>query len=162
MRKNVIKDKFGVSVGDEMNRLINIIEKTPIKTFIENKLTYDSMNKVNLVEMSYEERMEFLEKNPKAMFSYAKNDVISSVFTNFSVNKDRSIIFYDIIRLIPFDDSENSLIVQGDDLVRVKEFHRHTGLGLNQLQGIGWHHINFLNPSFSFLNWNKISWEDLK
>ena len=159
MRKNVIKDKFGVPVGDEMNRLINIIEKTPIKTFIENKITYDSMDKVNLVEMSYEERMEFLEKNPKAMFSYAANDVTSSVFTNFSVNKDKSIIFYDIIRLIPFDDN---LFKHGNGVVRVRGDDRHTGLGLNQLEGIGWHHINFLNPSFSFLNWNTISWEDLK
>ena len=161
MRKDIIKDKFGVPVGDEMNRLINIIEKTPIKTFIENKLTYDSIDKVNLVEMSYEERMEFLEKNPKAMFSYADNDVITSVFTNFSVNKDRSIIFYDIIRLIPFD----AYIRFGreNDLVRVEEFHRHSGLGLNQLQGIGWHHIDFLTSSSRiFLNWNNLPWEGVK
>ncbi len=157
MRKDVIIDNFGVPVGVKINRLINIIEKTPKKTFIENKLTYDSMDKVNLVEMSYEERMEFLEKNPKAMFSYSKNDVISSVFTNFSVNKDRSIIFYDIIRLIPF-----VTVDDGDNLVMYKGFHKHTGLSLNQLTGIGWDYINFLNPSFSFLNWNTISWEDLK
>ena len=65
MRKDVITDKFGVPVGVKINRLINIIEKTPKKTFIENKLTYDSMDKVNLVEMSYEERMEFFGEKSK-------------------------------------------------------------------------------------------------
>ena len=90
MRKNVIKDKFGVPVGDEMNRLINIIEKTPIKTFIENKITYDSMDKVNLVEMSYEERMEFLEKNPKLSLTLQKKKYNRS-------SKESSVLIYQCI-----------------------------------------------------------------
>ena len=134
--------------------LTNIINKTPKKKFV-----FPS-GKIKLFEMTKKERIEYLKKNPNAVFSYGKDSFRNSVFTNFSFDKDDKIMFYDIIRLKPFSDID----MHGDELVKVNGTDRHSGLNINQSWNTNnWYGIDFLTSSSRFfLNWNKEPWEDVK
>jgi hypothetical protein len=135
--------------------LITIINKTPKKKFLV------SSGKINLFKMTRNERIEYLKKNPNAMFSYGRNSLRSSVFTNFSFDKNDKKMFYDIIRLKPFSDVSGW---KGDELVKVEGTDRHSGLNINQSWNTNnWYGIDFLTSSSRFfLNWNKEPWEDVK
>ncbi len=137
--------------------LTNIINKTPKKKFV-----FPS-GKINLFEMTKKERIEYLKKNPNAMFSYGRDSFRSSVFTNFSFDKDDKKMFYDIIRLKPF----SSVSGDGDnwnELVKVNGTDRHSGLNITEnWRPFDWYHIDFLTSSARFfLNWNKEPWEGVK
>tara|TARA_R110001599_G_scaffold112838_1_gene277797 strand:+ start:3323 stop:3751 length:429 start_codon:yes stop_codon:yes gene_type:complete len=135
--------------------LITIINKTPKKKFV-----FPS-GKINLFEMTNNEKIEYLKKNPNAMFSYGRDSFRNSVFTNFSFDKDDKKMFYDIIRLKPFSDVSGW---KGDELVKVEGTDRHSGLNINDnWNPTNWYDIDFLTSSSRiFLNWSKEPWEDLK
>ena len=135
--------------------LITIINKTPKKKFV-----FPS-GKIKLFEMTKKERIEYLKKNPNAVFSYGKDSFRNSVFTNFSFDKDDKKMFYDIIILLPFSDVSGW---KGDELVKVSKTDRHSGLNITEdWRPFDWYHIDFLTSSSRiFLNWSKEPWEDLK
>lgn len=138
--------------------LINIINKTPKEKFVVPS------GKINLFEMTKKERIEYLKKNPNAMFSYGIKSVRSSVFTNFSFSKDDKILFYDIIGLKPFSGVSSDINMHGDELVKVNGTRRHSGVKISEnWNPIDWYDIDFLTSSSPiFLNWNKEPWEGVK
>ena len=153
MKEDVILNEQGFPVSDEVIRLIKVIEKTPKNEFIRNSNT-------SIIDLMPEQQKRFFQENPKAMFSYGRTDVRSSIFTNFDFSEDGKTIYYDIIRLVPF-----SVIgrYDDDDLVRVDKVDRHSGIELGQLSYLNGYDIDFLTSSSPiFLNWNKEPWEGVK
>ena len=159
MKEDVRLDERGFPVSKEINRIIDVIEKTPKKKFVLNE-SLRSLNYLN--GLSDKQRLEFFEKNPKAMFSYGRGGVRSSVFTNFDFSDDGDKMYYDIIRLVPFDESLSQLEIHGDELVKVDKVERHSGLPVGNLNLSNWYHIDFIKSPVSFLNWSNVRWEDLK
>lgn len=155
--KDVRLDEQGFPVSKEINRIIDVIEKTPKNKFILN----NSFRRLKFLNgLSHKQRLEFFEKNPKAMFSYGRGGVRSSVFTNFGFSDDGEKIYYDIIRLVPF--AEPPTEYGEDELVKVDKVVRNSGLNVGNLNLSNWYHIDFINPTSSFLNWSNFRWEDLK
>ena len=153
MKEDVILNEQGFPVSDEVIRLIKVIEKTPKNEFIRNSNT-------SIIDLMPEQQKRFFQENPKAMFSYGRTGVRSSIFTNFDFSEDGKTIYYDIIRLVPFSDFNR---YDDDDLVRVDKVDRHSGIELGQLSYLNWYDIDFLTSSSPiFLNWNKEPWEGVK
>ena len=128
----------GKPLGDNLNRLIDIIEKTPMEKF-DNA----SSNK-NLGEISEGDIVSYLFENPQSLF-LSKNFEVSqsgddgySIFTNFDLKIPSRILQYDIIR-ISADGAA--------DLTEVKEVVRHGGMRVGKFEENYWTHIDFLTTS---------------
>ena len=123
--------------------------------------------KINLYKMTKNEKIEYLKKNPDAMFSYGIDRFRTSVFTNFRFDKYDTVIFYDIIRLKPFSDVSSDIDMHRDKLAKVVGTERHAGLNINDFldswNANNWYDIDFLTSSSRFfLNWNNLPWEGVK
>ena len=152
MKEDVILNEQGFPVSDEVIRLIKVIEKTPKNEFIRNSNT-------SIIDLMPEQQKRFFQENPKAMFSYGRTGVRSSIFTNFDFSEDGKTIYYDIIRLVPFSDFNR---YDDDDLVRVDKVDRHSGIELGQISFLNWYDIDFISPPITLINWRNLVWEELK
>tara|TARA_B100001094_G_C18186168_1_gene803937 strand:+ start:278 stop:766 length:489 start_codon:yes stop_codon:yes gene_type:complete len=162
MKEDVRLDEQGFPVSKEINRIMDVIEKTPKNKFIfKNSSGEGGSDYLYLrdTSMTSKQKMKIFEKNPKAMFSYGRGGVRSSVFTNFVFSDDGKKIYYDIIRLVPFNDDVR---YDDDELVKVDKFDRHSGLEVEKVGLSNWYYIDFIKTSISFLNWKTNIWEDLK
>ena len=138
----------GKPLGDNLNRLIDIIEKTPMENF-------DNMNSnKNLGEISEDDIVAYLYENPQSLFLYhnweesQSGDDEYSIFTNFDLkirhtpvyHLPRRILQYDIIR-ISADGAA--------DLTEVKEVIRHKGMRVESLDENNWTYMGqFPYPYF--------------
>jgi len=161
MKEDVRLDERGFPVSKEINRIMDVIEKTPKNKFIFKNSSGEGYADFGYADFSLtsKQKMKIFEKNPKAMFSYGQGSVRSSVFTNFVFSDDGKKIYYDIIRLVPFNDDVR---YDDDELVKVDKFDRLSGLYVENLCLSNWYYIDFIKTSISFLNWKTIIWEDLK
>lgn len=153
MKKKIRTYSDGKPLGANLNRIIDAIERTPMRDFNRAR------SNVNINEMSEKEIMEYLDKNPLSIFTYNKEyDGFSSIFTNFVCDKTTNTIYYDILRI-----GEPHLLENNTDWgTRVKQVDKHSGLGVGRIDGNHWSHIDFLIKPFRLLNWRDIPWEDLK
>lgn len=152
MKKKIRTYSDGEPLSANLNRIIDAIEKTPMRDF------HMANSNVNLNEMSEREIMEYLDKNPLSLFVYAKEyGGFSSIFTNFVCDKTTNTIYYDILRI-----GEPNILENNTYLTTVKEVDKHSGLGVGRIDGNYWGHIDFLIKPFRLLNWGDIPWEDLK
>ena len=151
MKNKIRTYSDGKPLSAELNRIIDAIEKTPMRDF--NRARSD----VNLGEMSEREKKEYFNKNPLSLFAYNREfGRISSFFTNFVCDSTNRILFYDIIRVEP------GILENNTYLTKVNKVDRHSGLEVRQIDGKYWGHIDFLIKPFRLLNWRDIPWEDLK
>tara|TARA_R110000782_G_scaffold177422_2_gene268370 strand:- start:730 stop:1248 length:519 start_codon:yes stop_codon:yes gene_type:complete len=165
--------KSGLPVGNRLNKIIEVIEKTPEDNFMllsrRDLIEADDYLKstIDFHKIPNSEKYEYFKKNPQSIFYYRGRNEINShnVFTNFKVDVDTDTLYYDNIRLWPF---QNQKIYNDDvkELMRVKEIARHSGLTFYEGRDWSpWRIIDFLNPelvSKSFINWNELPWSDLK
>ncbi len=164
MKEDVILYENGLPVSDEVIRLIKVIEKTPKNKLISIDFADGSggfirIPNTSIIDLMPEQQRRFFQENPKAMFSYGRNGVRSSIFTNFGFSEDGKTIYYDIIRLGPFSDSNR---YDDDDLVRVDKVDRHSGIEWRKIGLLNWYDIDFISPPVTLINWRNLVWEDLK
>lgn len=164
MKEDVILNEQGFPVSDEVIRLIKVIEKTPKNKFISIDFADGSgefirIPNTSIMNLMPEQQKRFFQENPKAMFSYGRTGVRSSIFTNFDFSEDGKTIYYDIIRLVPFSDFNR---YDDDDLVRVDKVDRHSGIELGQISFLNWYDIDFISPPITLINWRNLVWEELK
>ena len=155
--------KSGLPVGNRLNKIIEVIEKTPQDDFSFGNIVNQTNSTIDFRKLSDSEKYEYFKKNPQSIFHYRNSQIgTHSVFTNFKVGvrNNSDVLYYDNIRLWHYH-TQRSYNDNGKELMRVKEIVRHSGLSLYERKDwSSWRIIELVSESF--MNWDKEPWSDLK